>query len=263
MVPTQKHNSGGKEWSLTLSAAWGAWGTSSVKPIKKVLQGKFCRLPATDGHNETHLADVVQKQHMEPEVMEVARSREQLHVHTNGRKLTLGSIGCYESHFRAMELIAKNGAIDFGIIAEDDLSLFSPDFELQFDKLVNDSAGEATALWHSTDIIYLQSCNQGWFRDKVFHERHLYPTSLRDVSHKHVACTGMYAVSRSAAKWLTAPDGPLLPIKMQIDAKLPHHVDQIRAKAFRPSIAQTLGSTKIDTDVQLLIGVEHTTWLDC
>jgi len=216
-----------------------------------VLQGKFCRLSATDAHNETKLAGLVSNKRIKPETVELAKARDYSHTTTNGRYLTLGSIGVYDSHIRAMERIAKNESIDFGVIAEDDLSLFSDDFEQQFRKLV-DLQGEAAAIWNSTGFLYLQSCNQGWARDTVVEPRLSMQTVLRDVSSSHCPCLGMYAVSRSAAKMLTALDGPLLPMESQIDETLPHKVAGLQAKAFYPSIAQTLGSVDAGSDAQIL-----------
>jgi len=227
------------------------------------LQGKFCRMSGTDGHIEAQMADVLRKKHIMPAAMQVARLRDSTRSYTNGINLTLGSIGCYESHIRAMEIVAKTPEIDFGIVAEDDLSFFSPDFEQQFDKLVNDSRGEATALWNSTDLIYLQSCTQGWRRDRKVEPRLQIPTRLHDVSHEHAYCLGMYAVSKSAAKMLSAVDGPMLPMVKQIDHVLPLGVGHIRAKAFYPSIAQVPGPDEIGTDTQILQEVGPSTWLDC
>jgi len=197
--------------------------------------------------------------------MEEVRAREEAQKQTAYYNLTFGTIGCYMSHFRAMKYIADNEAVDFGVVSEDDLSLFSPDFEKQFDKLVDDSEGQATKLWNSTDFIYLQACHLGWNRATIVKERLEIRTVLKDVSHQTVHCLGMYAVSRRAARWLTAPNGPLLPMKLQIDEILPVEVPNIRAKAFYPSIAQTLGSKDIGTDNQILLepSDEPITWVDC
>merc|ERR1719265_1953502 len=134
-----------------------------------------------------------------------------------------------------MRLIASDSNVDFGVVAGDDLDLLSPDFNANWDLL------HEPATWTDTDMIYLQACGYGWDRDLHAGYREERPSKLIDVTGQQVYCTGMYAVTRDAARRLTEKGTPLLPIKDQIDSIIPIQVPSLRAKLFSPPIAQTLG----------------------
>jgi len=193
-----------------------------------------------------------------------------------GVHFSTGAVALYESHLQIMRMIAADPSIDFGVIAEDDLALYSDDFRMQFNKLVNDEQGAATQFWKDTDVVYLQACNLGWNRSAYFDPmgervlpREQIETYFENVSTKIVYCTALYAVSKDAAKRLSAEDGPLLPIIKPLDWVLPYRVKGMRSKAFHPSIAQAWGaddekgSTSIQGSSSLFSKINSRTIPDC
>jgi len=208
-----------------------------------VLLPKMCRLPAVDGRND--------------ELMQRIISRRM--VSTDGwRDLSRGMIGCCVSHWQALKLIASDKSIDFGVIIEDDLSDFSPDFHEQVSQLWNNTNGRAEAFWRDADVVYIQQDGSGWFKGKP---RDSTPTTLKQGKPKKYwpKNTAMYAVRREFAQWLTDPqpkrtfgeNGRLMPMWTQIDSILPGFIP--RLWYFHPPIAQAKRAAKEsgDSDVQL------------
>lgn len=217
---------------------------------------EFCRFPAVDGSNESSMKAILASGHItEKEFSKAMKMRgiwnpswPSWFPWKKGGELTPGAVALYETTLQAMRLIADDDTIDFGIVAEDDLAYYSEDFDGSFNRLVNDTEH----LWDNTDTVHLQACNQGWKRG--FHAGHRpnEVTTIKNVSQQKVPCLGLYAISRSAAKKLSAVPGPLVPMTIQIDKMIPHKLPFLRSLAFRPSIAQTLGSKDPGggTDVQ-------------
>jgi len=236
----------------------------------------FCRFRAVNGHDPAVMDNLMATRHFPG----FNASAIQDAIHEPGSDLgvhfSTGAVALYESHLQIMRTIAADPTIDFGVIAEDDLALYSEDFRMQFDKLINDKQGAATRFWKDTDLVYLQACNLGWNRsayndpmgERVL-PREQMETYFEDVSTEIVYCTALYAVSKDAAKRLSAEDGPLLPIIKPLDWVLPYRVKGIRAKAFHPSIAQAWGaddeqgSTSIQTPVSLVSRLSSSTIPDC
>jgi len=167
----------------------------------------FCRFRAVNGHDPAVLEDLMAKHHF-PGFNDSAI---QDAIHEPGSDLvehfSTGAVALYESHLQIMRIIAADPTIDFGVIAEDDLALYSDDFKMQFNKLMDNQQGAAAKFWQDTDLVYLQACNQGWnrssYRDPMGERvlpREDMATNFEDVSKEIVYCTALYAVSKEGAK---------------------------------------------------------------
>jgi len=249
------------------------WADAAPQPW---FRESFCRFRAVNGHDPAVLEDLMAKRHF-PGFNDSAI---QDAIHEPGSDLvehfSTGAVALYESHLQIMRIIAADPTIDFGVIAEDDLALYSDDFKVQFNKLMDNQQGAAAKFWQDTDLVYLQACNQGWnrssYRDPMGERvlpREDMATNFEDVSKEIVYCTALYAVSKEGAKKLSAEDGPLLPIIKPLDWVLPYRVPGIRAKAFHPSIAQAWGaddekgSTSIQKPVSLRSKLSSSPIPDC
>lgn len=224
----------------------------------KGLVNHTCRFSAVDGRSASTLQHLVEMSFISRASLEDAKHNAREYT-GNVDTLTPGMIGCYASHWSAMRRIASDHSLDFGLIAEDDLIHYSPDFGEQFRKLWDNSKGEASKFWEDADIVYLQWDGGGWtkgqLRDKV-------PTTLKDVSGQWIRNLGLYAVSRRGARKLAgaignSDKGDLVPtggITTQIDAMLPHDLPDVKAWAFTPPIGQCVGALEEhgDTNVQVL-----------
>jgi len=249
------------------------WADAAPQPW---FRESFCRFKALNGHDPALLEELMEKRHF-PGFNDSAIQKA---YHWPGSDIaahfTEGAIALYESHLQIMRMIAADPTVDFGVIAEDDLALYSDDFKMQFNKLMDNQQGAAAKFWQDTDLVYLQACNQGWnrssYRDPMGERvlpRENMATNFEDVSKEIVYCTALYAVSKEGAKKLSAEDGPLLPIIKPLDWVLPYRVPGIRAKAFHPSIAQAWGaddekgSTSIQKPVSLRSKLSSSPIPDC
>lgn len=209
---------------------------------------KFCRLPGVDtsGYQTDHMPDLLYKHgHLDNET--------KISNYGFGGMLSSGAVGCYESHLKALKLIAEDDSIDFGVVAEDDLGYFSEDFEKEFNRIRFNSR----PFWNNTDKIALQWCGNAWKnKNGITQPRKEVPfTSIAALGPLSAQkCTGLYAISRQAAKKLMAENGPLIPLRRQIDDV---DIPWLRRRQFTPPIAQTLayfdegGSTDVQTGKNL------------
>lgn len=195
---------------------------------------KTCRLPAVDASDAFVLGHIYQ----------------QGIVQTKS-KLKDGMIGCYMSHWTALRMIASDTSIDFGIVMEDDLVHYSPDFDAEIANLWNRNAA---SIWQRTDWVYLQMDGSGWFKGQ---NRSTDATQFQDMRGLWPKNTAMYAVSRAGAAQLagttqSSNHGSLLPIRLELDEALPPLLT--RKWAFVPPIAQALHKDEPggDTNVQFL-----------
>jgi len=180
------------------------WADAAPQPW---FRESFCRFKALNGHDPALLEDLMEKRHF-PGFNDSAIQKA---YHWPGSDIaahfTEGAIALYESHLQIMRMIAADPTVDFGVIAEDDLALYSDDFKVQVNKLMDNHEGAAAKFWQDTDVVYLQACNQGWNRssyrspmgERVLPRENM-TTIFEDVSKEVVYCTALYAVNKEAAK---------------------------------------------------------------
>jgi len=172
--------------------------------------------------------------------------------------LTPGGIGLYLAHVDAWRNIIKMN-LDYGVIFEDDLTLFAPGFEQHVSSvLATQSHGTG---W---DMLYLQWDSEAWPKQRASWggaEPHI-PESVVKASpvvvpiapKAIVACTGAYILTREGAERLLRT---ALPAGDQLDFQL-GNVPGFRRASFSVPMAQCWeiytdenGELRRDTDVQL------------
>mmetsp|Transcript_42158 Transcript_42158/g.65789 ORF Transcript_42158/g.65789 Transcript_42158/m.65789 type:complete len:413 (-) Transcript_42158:7-1245(-) len=171
--------------------------------------------------------------------------------------MTRGGIGLYFGHVDAWRKVWESN-VDYGLIFEDDATLFSPRFEEEVSRIVARPLNVA-ASW---DFLYLQRCNDDlWLKersdwsigDTKLPKNLGKPALVRIMDRETVTCTGAYIITRSGAKKLL--EGAL-PATMQLDYQL-GNVTGLRRAALSPPVAQcsevitdSNGKKRRDTDVQ-------------
>jgi len=172
--------------------------------------------------------------------------------------LTPGGIGLYLAHVDAWRNIIKMN-LDYGVIFEDDLTLFAPGFEQHVSSvLATQSHGTG---W---DMLYLQWDSEAWPKQRASWggaEPHI-PESVVKASpvvvpiapKAVVACTGAYILTREGAEKLLRT---ALPAGDQLDFQL-GNVPGFRRSKYSVPMAQCWelytdenGEVQRDTDVQL------------
>jgi len=177
--------------------------------------------------------------------------------------MTAGGIGLYLAHADAWQQIIKM-KLDYGIIFEDDLTLFAPSFEshvssvlAKHDQVVNNS-------W-SWDLLYLQRDNKAWPKRRASQNvpkdepripMGVYladPVVVPIDPGEVVPCTGAYILTRQGAEKLLSNS---FPMHDQLDWQL-GNVPGLRRASFSPPVAQCWeiyrdrnGERHRDTDVQ-------------
>lgn len=169
-------------------------------------------------------------------------------------KMTAGGIGLYLGHAAAWQhMVDKN--LDYGLIFEDDLTLFASNFEEQVQSILGKTQEEIT--W---DFLYLQRCNdEAWKKKRTsgkdaspVEKQALWSQEVQIPAADVVPCTGAYVLTRQGAKTLL--EGAL-PAKEQMDQQL-SYVPGLRRSALTPPVAQCQEIYKNgtwtyrDTDVQ-------------
>lgn len=216
-----------------------------------------CRFAAIDGNDLGELNELVSAGYVDQPTLQGANELLAKHIPTDGGPLTPGGIALYASHVQAMKKIAEDTTIDFGLIAEDDLVHYSPDFESQFARLWNNSAGVADETWRNYGLIWLQHGSSTlWVKGEKRTDG--VDTELKPAPGQ-IWNTAMLAVSREAATKLAEQ---LIPMHNQIDSDLEAaaRLAGIGAAIFEPPIAQALDKNEEggDTDIQIVLGQDNT-----
>lgn len=171
-------------------------------------------------------------------------------------KMTAGGIGLYLGHADAWHRIISQN-LDYGLIFEDDLTLFAPSFQ---DNVTAILATQPNA--SAWDMLYLQRCNDAaWQKRRTYHDEDddLMPKDFTHSvvvpigAHEEVPCTGAYILTRRGAKQLLRG---ALPARDQLDFQL-GKLSNFRRAAISPPVAQCheiyaneFGERYRDTDVQ-------------
>lgn len=215
-------------------------------PSRKVgFSNNWCRHSGFDGNDTNAISNLMKTGHLLEKdfdyIYRMNRTKKKFF------EITPGSVGCYKSHMEAMEIIAADNTVDFGVIAEDDVAQLSPDFDQQWDLL------HQPETWKDTDMIYLQSCTKGWPKidSKHVSEREKGKTNLKTlVTGSQIWCLAMYAITTDAARRLTQEGTEMYPIKITLDGKIPRLVRWLKTKLFSPPIAQAASISELGTDIQ-------------
>jgi len=178
-------------------------------------------------------------------------------VGTNWPEMTAGGIGLYLAHADAWRHV-RDADLDYGMIFEDDLTLFAPNFDSQVHSLLGGQNDDnATSPW---DFMYLQRCNdESWKKKRVSgKDAHAsrkntgWSQMVELPSGETVPCTGAYIITRKGAEALLSGAVPAI---QQLDQQL-GAVPGLRRSALSPPVAQCQevysdGTwTYRDTDVQ-------------
>jgi len=161
--------------------------------------------------------------------------------HTRWPAMTGGGLGLYMAHADAWRQIIESG-LDYGVIFEDDLTLFAPGFASQAAQILAGHEDKAFAFRVPWDLLYLQRCNdQSWLKPRVgdFWPVPDQPDEVRvdEMSIKPgetTTCTGAYIVSRRGAEILLQ-DG--LPADVQVDQQI-SGLTNLKRAALTPPVAQ-------------------------
>lgn len=171
--------------------------------------------------------------------------------------MTYGGIGLYLGHAAAWQYVVDK-QLDYGLIFEDDLTMFAPNFE----KDVSDILKGKTKSDTDWDFLYLQRCDDmDWEKERSWWlpgRRASRRTAAKSVAvqipaHETVTCTGAYIVTLSGAKKLLKGG---FPATIQLDYAL-GTIPGLRRAALSPPVAQCqevvknmFGDKVRDTDVQ-------------
>lgn len=175
--------------------------------------------------------------------------------------MTAGGLGLYLGHAAAWQHILSAG-LDYGIVFEDDLTLFSPTFRDNVSAALaghSSVAQNASGTHASWDLLYLQRCDDpAWSKERVW-QKSAMPTGdhtariVQLAPNATITCTGAYVLTREGA--LKLLEGAL-PARLQLDAQLGRVPGLVRA-ALSPPVAQCqevfknkIGGSYRDTDVQ-------------
>mmetsp|Transcript_9710 Transcript_9710/g.17067 ORF Transcript_9710/g.17067 Transcript_9710/m.17067 type:complete len:511 (+) Transcript_9710:37-1569(+) len=171
--------------------------------------------------------------------------------------MTYGGIGLYLGHAAAWQHVVDK-QLDYGLIFEDDLTMFAPNFEKDVSEILNGRV-KSDIDW---DFLYLQRCDDmDWEKERSWWGRGrkaMRRTATKSVAveidnHETVTCTGAYVVTLSGAKKLL---NGAFPATIQLDYAL-GYIPGLRRAALSPPVAQCqevvknmFGDKVRDTDVQ-------------
>lgn len=186
-------------------------------------------------------------------------SREALREATHDQEwpmMTAGGVGLYLGHAAAWRHVVERN-LDYGLIFEDDLTLFAHNFHDQVLGILGSSGASPTPKW---DLLYLQRCNdEDWKKERVagpdVHPARHEADRSQEIAvgdQELVTCTGAYIVTRTGAQKLLRG---ALPAAEQLDSQLAS-VPGLKRAALSPPVAQCQeirinGAWRTrDTDVQ-------------
>jgi len=169
--------------------------------------------------------------------------------------MTTGGMGLYLGHAAAWKHVVDKG-LDYALVMEDDLLLFSKSFQAQVSQLLSQAQ---PVPWH---LLYLQRCDdplwmkeRTWWQDGEADNRIEFDKSTLMMLEqgRTVTCTGAYIITQAGAEVLLEHS---FPATYQLDYQLGHVPGLMRA-AMSPPLAQcqevfkdSHGTRKRDTDVQ-------------
>mmetsp|Transcript_23385 Transcript_23385/g.54377 ORF Transcript_23385/g.54377 Transcript_23385/m.54377 type:complete len:391 (+) Transcript_23385:142-1314(+) len=169
--------------------------------------------------------------------------------------MTQGGMGLFLGHAAAWRHIVDK-ELDYGLVMEDDLLLFSKSFHEEVSKILSQ---DGPVPWH---LLYLQRCDdplwmkeRTWWDDGEADTRIEFATSsLTSINPQQVVtCTGAYVVTKAGAQILLERG---FPATFQLDYQLAYVPGLVRA-AMSPPLAQCQeifkdehGTRQRDTDVQ-------------
>mmetsp|Transcript_51918 Transcript_51918/g.121493 ORF Transcript_51918/g.121493 Transcript_51918/m.121493 type:complete len:400 (-) Transcript_51918:1-1200(-) len=169
--------------------------------------------------------------------------------------MTTGGMGLYLGHAAAWKHVVDKG-LDYALVMEDDLLLFSQAFHEE----VSDLLSKVPIVpWH---LLYLQRCDdplwmkeRTWWQDGEASNRIEFEKSMLVMMDpgRTVTCTGAYIITKAGAEVLLEHS---FPATYQLDYQL-GHVPGLARAAMSPPLAQcqeifkdSHGTRKRDTDVQ-------------
>lgn len=179
---------------------------------------------------------------------------------TRWPNMTAGGIGLFLGHAGAWQHVVDAG-LDFGLVFEDDLTLFARGFSRQVSDIL-EGREDTHASW---DWLYLQRCgDKSWDKERSYWDsdderasQHMdagWSSETLLAADASVPCTGAYIVTNTGARKLL--EGAL-PASEQLDHQLTSVPGLTRA-ALSPPLAQcaevrknSAGSRYRDTDVQM------------
>jgi GR25 family glycosyltransferase involved in LPS biosynthesis len=214
----------------------------AVQKQEPWLLGKISFVWATDGQeiwkNEEAQHLLVEKGYVSQVDMKQAL-KEPGGVAVSWWDLSPGAIGCYISHAKVWEQIVSKD-LDYGLIFEDDMRHFRPDFE----KIVRTGSLENPKA--DGDIVYLQHCSGQWDRGSDTPPEGM--AELHKVDNDLIVpCTAGYLVSNKAARQLLQN---AFPMQVQLDrAMAGSAVEGLSRLRYEPALAQ-VGNESAVSDVQ-------------
>lgn len=192
--------------------------------------------------------------------------------------MTYGGMGLYFGHAAAWQYVVEQ-QLDYGLIFEDDLTLFAPNFEQDVRKILEDRNKEIV-MW---DFLYLQRCDDmDWEKERSWwmpgraasHRTAAKSFAVPIADEQTVTCTGAYIITLNGAMKLLKG---AFPMENQLDYQI-GYVPGLRRAGLSPPVAQCAeifqnawGQKVRDTDVQKgaaaelqkdRLSLEHSTYND-
>jgi hypothetical protein len=173
-------------------------------------------------------------------------------------KMTAGGVGLYLSHAAAWQHVVDMN-LDYGLVFEDDLTLFAPSFQDNVSSILS----SGNQWW---DLMYLQRCDdKSWLKRRVANHIPGYKSRIpravleaRSVvepidAEDLIPCTGAYIITRQGAEKLLSG---AIPAHEQLDVQI-GRLSNLKRAALSPPVAQCWeivenkdGHLERDTDVQ-------------
>lgn len=152
-------------------------------------------------------------------------------LHSKGTRwphMTAGGAGLLLGHADAWRHVVDMD-LDYGVIFEDDLTLFSPSFQPEVSRILSGNQEED---W---DWLYLQLDVPSWLKNtECPYKKIIKSTEEPVLTGTIVPCTGAYVITRSGAEKLLAS---ALPATDQLDSQL-SNVPRMRRASLNPIVAQ-------------------------
>jgi GR25 family glycosyltransferase involved in LPS biosynthesis len=136
--------------------------------------------------------------------------------------MTAGGVGLYLGHAAAWHHVVSKG-LDYGMVFEDDLTLFANSFKRQVATIL-DGRDANSSDW---DLLYLQRCNDNtWKKQRVdgddsdtnpTHNEVAWSFVVKLQEGQQVPCTGAYIITQAGARRLLQE---ALPAREQLDDQL-------------------------------------------
>lgn len=129
-------------------------------------------------------------------------------------QMTAGGLGLYLGHAAAWQHVV-NSDLDFGVVLEDDLTLFAPTFAGQVAEILGGREDQAFVFRSPWDLLYLQRCNDdAWPKpragDLVHHQppQSVHSAEVPVPTGEVTTCTGAYIITKRGAEIMLADGFP-------------------------------------------------------